>query len=195
MKEACPTCCGSAGPSVSSKSLVAPVLVLGVGNTLMRDDGIGVEVVAALACEFDIPKSVRIIDGGIAGFGWLPELAGADHLLIVDAVRKGNAPGSYDWLSVDDLVERRGLILSPHQVGVTDLLGIARLLGHLPRNSRILGVEPLATTPFGLELTDALRLALPQVVAELVQELGRLGVALSRKDATRPSHQGPHGFV
>ncbi|MGE5193844.1 MAG: hydrogenase maturation protease [Deltaproteobacteria bacterium] len=181
MSDLFPTICRAAEPARSPESAAAQVLVVGVGNTLMRDDGIGIEAVEALASGFEIPPSVRIIDGGIAGPAWLAELGAVDHLWIVDAVRRGGTPGGFAWLTLDDLLERRGPILSPHQVGVTEFLGMARILGRLPEDTRILGVEPLATTPCGLGLSDALRLALPDVVCELVGELSRLRVAMPRK--------------
>ena len=65
------------------------VLVLGVGNTLMRDDGVGVHAVRALADAYEIPANVRVIDGGTAGFRLLGDIADVDHLLIVDALKRG----------------------------------------------------------------------------------------------------------
>ena len=70
------------------------ILVLGVGNTLMGDDGVGVHAVRALADGYEIPANVLVVDGGVAGLRLLGEIAAADYLIIVDAVRRGGVPGS-----------------------------------------------------------------------------------------------------
>ena len=155
-------------------------MVLGVGNTLMQDDGIGVWVVRALAESYELPPSVRLVDGGIAGFGWLHELAGVEHLLIVDAVRGDQPPGKLYRLTPEDLLDRRGPTLSPHEVGLSEILSMASLLDHRPRTT-ILGVQPAVFDSPGLELTAALKEALPEVVAAVIEQLRGLGCSITRK--------------
>lgn len=156
------------------------VLVIGVGNTLMQDDGVGVWAVRAFAQAYELPPHVRLIDGGVVGLGLLPELSSAEHLLMIDAVEGKGPPGTLYHLVPEDLPARRGPSLSAHEVGVSEVLSVARLLGRLPR-TRILGVQPLETQAIGLDLTPPLREALPRVVAAAAEELGALGVEIKKK--------------
>jgi hydrogenase maturation protease len=154
------------------------IVVLGVGNTLMKDDGIGVAAVRALAEQYRFPPSVRLIEAGVAGLGLLPFIREATHLLIIDAVRAGLAPGAILRLTPDDLPKHRGLLLSAHEVGITEVIEMARFVGRLPE-TRIIGVQPLETDTVGLEVTPQLNEALPQVLMAAVEELRALGVEVS----------------
>lgn len=155
-------------------------IVLGVGNTVMQDDGVGVKVVHALREGFDLPDNICIIDGGLAGFAWLEEIRAARYLLIVDAMRGDGPPGTVYRVTPDQLANRSGPTISPHEVGVTELLAMAEMLGSLPQ-TLILGVQPDVTTEPGLELTEALRDAVPRIVAAIIEELRNLGLEVSPK--------------
>ena len=156
------------------------ILVLGVGNTLMRDDGIGVWAVKALADVYEIPPNILVMDGGIAGLRLLGEFARVSHLLIVDAIRGGGAPGSIYRLEPEALPGSRGPFLSAHEVGIAELLSAAEFSEKLPK-TRIIGVEPLQTEAMGLELTEPLRAVLPTIVLAVVEELNRMGFSLRKK--------------
>lgn len=156
------------------------IVVLGVGNTLMRDDGVGVWAVRLLAETYDLPARVRLVDGGVAGLRCLPEFEGAEHLLIIDAVAGSEPPGAIYRLNPDDLSARRGPFFSAHEVGIAELLSVARFLGKLPF-TRILGVQPEEVREVGLDLTPVLREALPRVVDAAAGELEALGVKPVRK--------------
>lgn len=158
------------------------VLVLGVGNTLMQDDGIGVWTVRALAGAYEIPAQVWIMDGGIAGLRLLGEIAQAEFLLIIDAVKGGGSPGSIYRLGPEELPTRQGPFFSAHEVGIAELLSAAEFSGKLPK-TRIIGVEPLETENMGLELTEPLRAVLPNIVAAVVEELNGIGVEVRQKPA------------
>ncbi|MBI3610783.1 MAG: HyaD/HybD family hydrogenase maturation endopeptidase [Nitrospirae bacterium] len=151
------------------------IVVLGVGNTLMQDDGVGVWAVRALAETYDFPDRVRIVEAGVAGLRCLPEFEGAEHLLIIDAVTGKESPGAIYRLAPEDLSARRGPFFSAHEIGIAELLSTARFLGKLPF-TRILGVQPLEVREVGLDLTPMLRDALPRVVEAAVGELRALGV-------------------
>ena len=151
------------------------IIVLGVGNTLMQDDGVGVWAVRALAETYDFPASVRFVDAGVAGLRCLPEFDGAGHLLIIDAVSGKEPPGAIYHLTPDDLSARRGPFFSAHEIGIAELLSLARFLGKLPP-TRILGIQPQEVRAMGLDLTPALRDALPRIIDAAVEELRALGV-------------------
>jgi len=156
------------------------VLVLGVGNILMRDDGVGVHAVQALADAYELPANVRVVDGGAGGLGLIGEFADLDYLLIVDAVRNGGVPGSIHHLGPEQIQPRRGPFVSAHEVGIAELLAAAEFSGHLPE-TQIIGVEPLETETVNLDLSLPLRRTMPQIVAAIVDVLHAHGVELTEK--------------
>ena len=156
--------------------MAAPrLLVLGVGNTLMGDDGIGVHAVQALADSYELPANLRVVDGGVAGLRLLGDIADVDCLIIVDAVRRGGVPGVIHRLRRQDIQTRRGPLISAHEVGIAELLAAAEFSGNLPE-THIIGVEPLETETVALELSAPLRCALPKVVGAIVSALHAHGV-------------------
>ena len=159
------------------KAAAGPVVVLGVGNPLMGDDGIGVQAVRVLAESYRIPDDVRLIDAGLSGFAWLPELAAARGVLIVDAVRNNAEPGTIYRFSPDELQGRNGPLLSAHDVGLVEIVQMAELLGPLPPTV-ILGIEPRNMGTFGQGLSAELQRALPTVVEAIAAELHGFGVAI-----------------
>lgn len=158
------------------------VVVAGVGNTLMQDDGIGVWAVRALARDYVLPSWVRLMDGGVLGLQLVYELCSAQQLLIIDAMNGEGAPGTIYRLDADSLLKGRRMLMSLHEVSVAEVLSVGELLGMRPR-TRILGVQPSEVASPGLELTPTLQAALPRVVAAAVEELGGMGVAVAEPRA------------
>ena len=160
---------------------VRSIVVLGVGNAVMQDDGVGVWAIRALAQNYDLPPHVRLIEGGVVGLGLLWDLERADDLLMIDAVDGMGPPGTLYRLGPEDLPKGRGPLISAHDMGMAEVLSMMDLLGKQP-HTRIIGIQPLETRKMGLELTPPLREALPRVVAAVVEELQALGVeVLERK--------------
>lgn len=157
-----------------------PVVVAGVGNTLMQDDGIGVWTVRAIAKDYVLPPEVRLIEAGVLGLQLVHELCSAQRLLIIDAMNGEGVPGTIYRVDGDSLSKRRRTLMSLHEVGLIDVLSVGELLGWRPR-TRILGVQPLEVRSLGLELTPSLRAALPRVVRTTVEELGYMGVELTEQ--------------
>ena len=153
------------------------VLVLGVGNILMRDDGIGVWAVRALAESASLPPNVRLLEGGIAGLRLLPEITAADELLVIDAARGDGPPGAVYRMELERSPGRRGPIFSAHEVGIAEVLAVAELTGRRPR-VRLLGVQPLETDRVGLQMSPALRAAFPRILEAAVEELKAMDVAV-----------------
>jgi hydrogenase maturation protease len=165
------------------------VVIAGVGNTLMQDDGIGVWAVRTIAKDYVLPPWVRLIEGGVLGLQLVYELCSAEQLLIIDAMNSEAAPGTIYRLDADSVLKGRRTLMSLHEVSVAEVLSVGEFLGLRPR-TRILGVQPLEVASFGLELTPALQAALPRVVAAALQELGDMGVAVaekSRQQSLEPS--------
>ncbi|GAB6039678.1 HyaD/HybD family hydrogenase maturation endopeptidase [Endothiovibrio diazotrophicus] len=137
------------------------LLVLGIGNTLLSDEGVGVHVVDALSGQLGGRDDVTLLDGGTLSFTLAEEIAGHTHLIVVDATRAGGAPGAV-VLFENEAMERhlRGNRRSVHEVGLSDLLDIARLSDTLPPFRALVGVEP-AVIDWGEQPSPAVREAIP----------------------------------
>lgn len=150
--------------------MAATILVLGLGNTIMADDGVGPRLIDYLAQQGQLPDDVALLDGGTLGLDLLPRLEGVQRLIIVDAVEIGQVPGSLIRLSGEEVAMALDTKLSPHQMGLKDLLAVARLLGHLPDEVVLLGVQP-ASIEMAAELSPQVAASLPQLAAMVRQEL------------------------
>lgn len=150
------------------------VIVLGLGNLLLRDEGVGVRVVEALAARYALPAEVVVVDGGTVGMDLLDTLAGCDHLLICDAVQTGAPPASVVKLADAEVPALFHTRLSPHQLGLAEVLATLILMEEAPATITLIGVVP-ADLELGAELSPAVAAVVGQAVDLLVAELGRLG--------------------
>jgi hydrogenase maturation protease len=155
--------------------MTPPTLVLGLGNILLRDEGAGVWVAQSLERQFAFPPAVTILEGGTLGLDLLPRLDGVERLLLVDAVRQGRLPGTLVRLQGAAVPTALDVKLSPHQVGVQDLLAAARLMGAEPPQIVLWGVEPERLDP-GTGFSPSVHAALPGLQACVLGELERWGV-------------------
>ena len=148
----------------------ARVAVVGVGNVLLKDEGIGVHVARALhqAIGTDM-TDVSIIDGGTSPETFML-LEGIHKLIVVDAVHGGSAPGSVYRFHLDDITADRKYITSLHQIGVLDGLQMMRLCDIEPDETVIIGIEP-KEIGWGLELSAELSKKLPQIIKVVTDEL------------------------
>ena len=147
------------------------VIIIGIGNLILRDEGVGVHAVRALE-EMDLPPGVEVIDGGTATMELLPVFQEAERIIVIDALRGGEKPGTIYRLSPDDLMGETERPLSLHQVGLLEVLGMARQLGGEPQVV-IIGVEPKEIS-WGMELTPEVEARLPRVIDAVFEELGGL---------------------
>lgn len=140
-------------------------LVLAIGNTLLSDDGVGAKVLEYLQRNDELPADVRLVDGGTLGFSLATELDDLAGLIVVDASRFHAPPGSFRCFIGDEMdVQLQGGGRSVHEVGLSDLLDIARLTGQLPVHRALVGIEP-AATDWGEELSPAVQAAVPEAAA------------------------------
>lgn len=139
----------SFGESASNKRY----LVLGVGNTLLCDDGMGVHVAESLRSRPGLAEKIKILDGGTLGLSLLPEVEDAAGLIVIDAAEIGERPGSVR-IFADVEMDRQlsGRKRSVHEVAVADLLAAATLTGHAPRERALVAIQP-GSTDWGLEPT------------------------------------------
>ena len=136
-------------------------LVMGVGNTLLQDDGIGIHVVESLRNSTNPDPDLRIIDGGTIGLSLLPEVEDADALVIVDAAEIGEQPGTVRVFHNGE-VDRHlsGKKRTVHEVAVLDLLAAAAIRGRCPPARALVAIQP-ASTDWGLEPTPKVQAAIP----------------------------------
>jgi hydrogenase maturation protease len=151
------------------------VLVLGIGNLVMSDDGIGVRVVQALAERYRFPARVTVLDGGTLGLDLLPRLEGVARLLVVDAVETGRMPGTLVRLAGEDVPIVLETKVSPHQMGLKDLLAVAMLQGFAPQEMVLWGVQP-ERIEMSLELSPVVAAQLDPLVEKVLAELAGWGV-------------------
>jgi hydrogenase maturation protease len=144
------------------------IVVIGVGNLLLKDEGIGIHALKALQ-ESGLPPEVRLIDGGTS-----PDLIAytkaGDKLIIVDAARAGGEPGAIYRFQPEDLAEEKGVLTSAHELGVVPNLKLMSLLGNEPKETVIIGIEP-KEIDFGIELSAELRRKLPEIVRVVLREI------------------------
>lgn len=146
------------------------ILVLGIGNTVMTDDGAGPRVIQRLRERFSFPRDVELLDGGTLGLDLLPRLEGVKRLIIVDAVETGEPPGSIVRLTGDDIPIAMQTKLSPHQMGLQDLLSVASLQGNLPPETVLWGVQP-DSIEMGTELTPEVSAAVERLASAVATEV------------------------
>jgi hydrogenase maturation protease len=157
-----------------------PLLVLGLGNVLLEDDGVGAAAVALLRDRYQPSDGVRVLDGGTLGLSLLPYVDAADAVILVDAVRAEGLPGGFVRLTGDDVAPAVATRLSPHQVGVADLLDGARWLDRYPRRVVLLGLIPESMN-LAVGLSPRVRASLPELVERIVDEAGALGFEFERR--------------
>lgn len=151
------------------------IRVIGLGNVLMADDGFGPFVIHKLHATYEFAPEVSVIDVGTPGLDLTPYLMHADKLIVVDTVRSDAAPGSIRLYRRDQILKHAPQPrLGPHDPGLKETLLALDFNGTGPDEVLLVGVVPKLTTALP-HLTDAVRLAVPRAVAEVVAELTRLG--------------------
>jgi len=153
---------------------MSDTLVLGLGNPLMGDDGLGPAVIERLSAGWSFPADVVIVDGGTAGLGLLPLIEGASRVLFVDAINANHPVGHPITIVGDALPRYCALRLSPHEVDLCDVLSLAELRGTRPAEMRAVGLQPGPLT-VGIALSPAVRDGLPALTNAIVCQLREWG--------------------
>ena len=151
-------------------------LILGVGNYLMSDDGLSVHVLERLQNSGLIPDEVEMVDGGTCGLDLLRYLEGVTNLIIIDAVnRRGGVPGTIIRLEGDQVPAYLSLKISPHDIGLPDLLATAKLRDLYPEHIVVLGIQP-ASLEISVTLSPQVEEKIDTLIDLIVQEIGQLVV-------------------
>jgi len=167
------TCSTPAAVGRSRCTLLSPcssILVLGVGNLLLRDEGLGIHAIRSLQSRFEVSSNVQVVDGGTAGTSLLDSILGCDHLIVADAAHMQSPVGTVARLAGDDLSVCFAEKQSAHDWGLCEILLQARLLGHEPKVV-VIAAQPADIESWDMELTPELSAKLPEVVDYLVEEI------------------------
>jgi hydrogenase maturation protease len=152
------------------------VVVLGVGNIILTDEGVGVRVIEAFERDYAMPEGVVVIDAGTSGMEMLEDLSHLDFLLVVDAIAASKPPGTLVKLSGAEVPVFFRRNLSPHGIGLSDVLASLEFMEAEPKETVILGVQPVSME-LSTELTPTIAALVPQLVAQVVAELSARGLA------------------
>jgi hydrogenase maturation protease len=151
------------------------ILILGVGNLLLSDEGVGVHI-AQRMMTMDWPPEVQVVEGGTDGFGLVNFITEADRMILIDAVKGGGQPGSIYRFEIEDCPPYPDIFkTSVHQISILEVINLSSLIGSTPRTT-IIGIEP-ASVEMGMELSPSVEAKLPKVIqmiqAEVETSLGR----------------------
>jgi len=164
------------------------ITILGVGNILLSDEGVGVRVVERLSNAYEFPDHVQVLDGGVLGVRLMGVIGSTDILIVVDAVKNQGAPGTLYRLA-DEQIPRRVLAKqSMHQMDLPEVLALCAAIDKNPRTV-VVGVEPEDITTLNVTLTATVSAKLDALTAMVLAELDRLGVGYtSRSQASSPGN-------
>ncbi|NOY99754.1 MAG: hydrogenase maturation protease [Chloroflexi bacterium] len=146
----------------------------------MADEGVGVRVVERLAADYHLPDDVQVLDGGTLGMDLLYYLEGIENLLLIDAVQAGKEPGALLKLEDNDVPSFLSMKISPHQIGIPDMLFAARLKNMYPSHVVLWGVQP-ALIEVSLELSDVVAPKVDTLVDKVVEQLEQWGHTIEAK--------------
>jgi hydrogenase maturation protease len=156
------------GDTISPQKIV----ILGVGNLLLSDEGVGVHVANQLM-EMDLPEEVSVVEGGTDGFRLIDIITEADRLIVVDAVKGGGAPGSIYHFDIDEVRDcPSGFKTSVHQIGILEVINLSGLMGKKPYTT-VIGVEP-KSLDMGMELSPEIKDKIPRIIQLILDELKHL---------------------
>lgn len=162
------------------------ICVLGIGNLLWADEGFGVRCLEALAQRWQFAPQVELVDGGTQGLYLLPQVQGADALLILDAIDYGLAPGTLRQVRDEQVPRFLGAKkMSLHQTGFQEVLALAQLTGRYPRQVLLLGCQPEVLDDYGGSLSPVVRAALDQALDLAVRQIADWGGAPAPRTQAR----------
>ena len=154
-------------------------VVIGLGNPLMGDDGLGIAVIEQLQQHWRFDPPVEIVDGGTWGMNLLHHIEGAGRLLLVDAMKSGKTPGALVVLQRDEIPRVLSTKLSPHQIDLREVLAVAELRGLLPDPTVAVGLEA-ERVEMSTELSPTLQDGVPSLIDRIIQLLEQWGHRVDR---------------
>jgi len=160
------------------------VTIIGIGNILLQDEGVGVHALNRLMEGYELPDSVNLIDGGTMGLDLLPFVEGSERILFIDAVDFRKEPGSIGIIEDEELPAIVRTKVSPHQIGLSDLLSVLKLLEKGPKSIAVIGIQP-ERIQTGTELSDTIRGRIDDLLNAIIEKLRQWGIEVKEKDVSR----------
>jgi len=146
------------------------IKIIGIGNTLYSDEGVGVHILPLLESRLIDTYEVEIIEGATDGIKLLDPVEQADYLIILDAINAGKPSGEIITIRNDEIPKYFGVKMSVHQVGFQEVLFAARLQDRLPKEMVMFGIQP-ASLELGIELSDIVKAKLPELINIVVEQV------------------------
>ena len=146
------------------------LMVLGVGNLLLKDEGVGVHVAQELM-KIDLPPQVEVIDGGTAAFDLIPLIATADRLIVIDALQGGGEPGAIYRIAPEEITMTKEQDVSLHDTNLIEILNMAAIIGKKPETV-IYGIEP-AEISQSMDLSEEIKGKIPILIELIKQEISK----------------------
>jgi hydrogenase maturation protease len=168
------------------------VLILGIGNLLWADEGFGVRCVEVLSAEWALPATVTVMDGGTQGLYLLPYVSAARRLIVFDAIDYGLTPGTLKVVEDDEVPRFMGVKkMSLHQTGFQEVISSAALLGRVPEEMVLIGVQAEELEDFGGSLRPAVRARVSEAVALAIARLQQWGFNPVRREQAQRAASAP----
>jgi hydrogenase maturation protease len=145
------------------------ILILGIGNILLKDEGIGVHVANKLM-GMPLPSDVEVMDGGTTGLDLLYRIEGRRKVIVVDTVKAGEPPGTMYRFTDKDLVVKKAALRTAHGIDFSDVVMTAHMLGTKPKEIVFIGIEPEDMNE-GLELSPLIARRIPAIIELVMREL------------------------
>jgi hydrogenase maturation protease len=146
-----------------------PILVLGIGNILLRDEGIGVHVINELQ-NMPLPENIEVVDGGTAGADLLDILAERQKIIIIDAIKSDSPPGTVLRFTLNDIENADKASMSMHDIGIPETLQMAKMIGVMPEEIVFFGITP-ENLSCGLEVSETLKRLIPAIIKLILEEI------------------------
>ena len=152
-------------------------VVLGLGNLLNKDEGLGVHALKNLGTLQSASSNIELLDGGVLGLNLLMIVEECSHLLILDAINQNKPPGTVIELTKDEIPLFSGIKLSEHQITFQEVLGLAVIRYKLPENLHLIGIQP-DDISIGVELSQVVGEAIADVVSRTQSKIAEWGLTL-----------------
>ena len=163
-------------PMLSQKD----ILIMGIGNILLQDEGIGVHVVRRLK-EMSLPNNVEVLDGGTAGLDLVDFMENRRKLIVIDAVKAGDKPGTIYRLTEENLKIKPKAIMSFHEIDFLDALYMSDVMRNKPKETVVIGIEPKDMSD-GVELSPEIEERIPRIIEIVMEELNTTSHCHSREN-------------
>ncbi len=164
------------------------IVIIGIGNIFLSDEGVGVHAISKLLNEWEFPSNVEVYDGGVTGMmGLLPIIEDTDHLIVIDVVNSGDPPGYIRTYTLGDFRLVMPKKLSAHDIGFLECIAIAEINGKTPKSVTVIGIKPVdIETPRNV-LSDIVDSKLAEITEITIGELQKLGAIAVKRQFSSPS--------